>query len=125
MKYFIKLNKNNIIIDYVKGNIPNSAKPYFTEIDLDNSYTIYPGHSTYINNTFTENKPTNTQYNKEKLTYKQEINSILKWFANNDWKINKIVIGEWSQEDERWVNYLKERAIKRKRYDELLLLLKD
>ena len=44
---------------------------------------------------------------------------ILAWFSVNDWKVNKIVIGEWKTTDERWTTYLEERAIKRARYDEI------
>ena len=52
-----------------------------------------------------------------------ELLQIQSWFKKNDWKVNKIVIGEWSQDDPRWQEYLKERAIKRARQDELLLMI--
>ena len=54
---------------------------------------------------------------------KSELLQIQYWFKKNDWKVNKIVIGEWSQDDPRWQEYLKERAIKRARQDELLLMI--
>lgn len=44
---------------------------------------------------------------------------ILAWFSANDWKVNKVFIGEWLETDERWVSYLDERALKRARYDEI------
>ena len=44
---------------------------------------------------------------------------ILAWFSANDWKVNKVFIGEWLETDTRWVSYLEERAIKRARYDEI------
>lgn len=34
----------------------------------------------------------------------------LKWLADNDWKVNKVVIGEWAVEDPRWREYLAQRA---------------
>ena len=50
---------------------------------------------------------------------KDELKLIQSWLKKNDWKINKIVIGEWETTDERWTSYLAERAIKRARQDEL------
>ncbi len=52
------------------------------------------------------------------ITHEKE--SILKWLADNDWKVNKIVVGEWTKEDPRWLSYLEERQIKRNRLDELV-----
>lgn len=49
-----------------------------------------------------------------------ELADIQKWLNDNDWKINKIVIGEWEETDPRWVEYLAERAKKRSRHDELI-----
>lgn len=54
---------------------------------------------------------------------KEELWEIQKWFSDNDWKVNKIVVGEWTTDDERWINYLAERQVKRKRQDELLLII--
>lgn len=48
-----------------------------------------------------------------------ELAEIQQWLCDNDWKVNKIVIGEWEATDARWVAYLEERAIKRARHDEL------
>lgn len=44
---------------------------------------------------------------------------ILQWLADNDWKVNKVVVGEWTKEDPRWLEYLQERQIKRKRLEEI------
>lgn len=54
----------------------------------------------------------------------QEIATIDKWLKDNDWKVNKIVIGEWQVSDERWIDYLNNRFDKRKRRDELVEELK-
>ena len=35
------------------------------------------------------------------------------------WKVNKVFLGEWEETDERWLQYLKEREIKRNRLDEI------
>ena len=75
-------------------------------------------------------KPTKEDYlavmDKEQKTLilaKEELWEIQKWFSDNDWVVNKIVIGEWSTDDERWLNYLAERKAKRARQDELLLIV--
>jgi hypothetical protein len=39
--------------------------------------------------------------------------------ADNDWKVNKIIVGEWETTDPRWLDYLKQRQIKRARLDEI------
>ena len=43
--------------------------------------------------------------------------AVLRWFADNDWKVNKRALGEWSSEDPRWLSYLEERKSKREEYD--------
>ena len=42
----------------------------------------------------------------------------LAWLAENDWKINKRMLGEWAEDDERWVTYLADRAKARAEIDE-------
>ncbi len=42
----------------------------------------------------------------------------LKWLSDNDWKVNKHTLGEWSDTDERWLAYLAGRERARKDYDE-------
>ena len=75
-------------------------------------------------------KPTKEDYlavmdeqQKMLILAKEELWEIQKWFSDNDWIVNKIVVGEWSTDDERWINYLAERQVKRKRQDELLLII--
>lgn len=64
-----------------------------------------------------------SQQNYEIACAKEELIYIRTWFSQNDWKINKIVIGEWETTDDRWTSYLAERAIKRARQDELLKII--
>ena len=33
----------------------------------------------------------------------------LKWLTDNDWKVNKVFIGEWTYTDPRWLEYLEQR----------------
>jgi hypothetical protein len=61
------------------------------------------------------------EFNNEKhindLRY--EALDIQQWLTENDWKVNKVFLGEWEETDERWLQYLKEREIKRNRLDEI------
>lgn len=75
-------------------------------------------------------KPTKEDYlavmdeqQKTLILAQEELWGIQKWFSDNDWIVNKIVVGEWTTDDERWLNYLAERKEKRKRQDELLLII--
>jgi hypothetical protein len=52
-----------------------------------------------------------------KLKRLAEINA---WLKANDWKVNKVFLGEWEITDPRWVEYLNKRAAMRKEYDELI-----
>ena len=49
-----------------------------------------------------------------------ELQFIQDWFQSTDWIPNKILTGEWELTDERWLQYLEERKVKRNRQDELL-----
>ena len=75
-------------------------------------------------------KPTKEDYlavmdeqQKTLILAQEELWEIQKWFSDNDWIVNKIVVGEWTTDDERWLNYLAERKVKRARQDELLLII--
>lgn len=61
----------------------------------------------------------------KKEIIREEIQGIEQWLDKNDWKINKRMLNEWSETDERWLNYLNERFDKRARRDELLLELEN
>lgn len=51
---------------------------------------------------------------------KREIKEIDKWLADNDWKVNKIILKEWEETDPRWLDYVSKREIYRKRRDEAI-----
>ena len=44
--------------------------------------------------------------------------AVLKWLSENDWKVNKHALGEWTDDDPRWLAYLTERAEKRAAYEQ-------
>ena len=50
---------------------------------------------------------------------REELSQIEVWFASTDYIPNKVIVGEWSEDDERFVKYKAERAKKRARRDEL------
>jgi hypothetical protein len=56
---------------------------------------------------------------KKRQANEKEQADILQWLADNDWKVNKVVVGEWEQDDARFLDYKQQRAIKRKRLDEI------
>jgi hypothetical protein len=60
---------------------------------------------------------------KQKQALEKEQADILQWLADNDWKVNKIVVGEWAKEDPRWIEYLNQRQIKRSRLEQIESML--
>ena len=56
---------------------------------------------------------------KKRQANEKEQADILQWLADNDWKVNKVVVGEWDSNDARWVEYKQQRASYRKRLDEI------
>jgi hypothetical protein len=52
-------------------------------------------------------------------TKTKRIKEIEAWLKANDWKFNKVFLGEWEQTDPRWLSYLEERAKLRTERDEL------
>ena len=72
----------------------------------------------YVNGIFLFDESEKTKvFQKQNLISEQQ--EILKWLADNDWKVNKVVVGEWTKEDPRWLEYLQERQVKRKRLEEI------
>mgnify|MGYP007062107537 CR=1 FL=1 len=68
-------------------------------------------------------KPAELSKQELNLQYENELVNIKHWFNQNDWRINKIALGEWETTDSRWTTYLSERKTKRTRQDELKALL--
>lgn len=66
-------------------------------------------------------EPTETETSRDLLAAKQKrLKEIDDWFKENDWKVNKLFLGEWKVTDRRWVEYLSKRAALRKEHDELI-----
>ena len=114
MKKFIKVNGKQIIEvrpeqfpDSIEVEIPDEMH------DLD----VLRKHH-YENGQLVE---TNVIINKANLS--EEYFIIRQWLTQNDWKINKVFLGEWEATDPRWIEYKKQRAAKRARLDEITKLL--
>lgn len=107
-----ELNEKNVIVSYVE--IPfDENKPY---LELADDEKIFIGFSKVIDGLFYRNEEKYQRLKNAKL----ELKEIKEWFLDNDWKINKVIVGEWENTDERYVSYLDERKLKRKRQDELI-----
>ena len=52
-----------------------------------------------------------------------EMNDINEWLLANDYKVNKYVLGEYTDTSQAWLDYKVERAIKIARYTELEIIL--
>lgn len=122
----IKVNYDKITGKVVGFNL--DATPFIEITEEQRKQPLPDKYSYYavINNEFkvVRREPT------EEETIQQQISEISKrlikikdWFSENDWKINKIVIGEWEESDSRWQEYLTERQNIRNEQDMLNLKL--
>lgn len=151
MKIKYILNKDNIIIaiKYIVVNEDKSRTGYdlvaegvelpvvknYQEIEINDIEKVHLGYSQVINGMFYENAWSYDQHlnqvkqsiqEKEKVgTIKQELSSIKKWLNDNDYIINKHTLGEYTDTDTRWTNYLAERKVKLQRYNELEVILNE
>ena len=118
MKINYTINSNNIITGYTiipfNENLPTLELTEEEVSKIKCGYTKLTNDHQLIYNTETYQTITNVH---------RELQAIQKWFYDNDWKVNKVVIGEWKTTDNRWLDYLTERTIKRARQDELNKLL--
>lgn len=86
---------------------------------LPNKYSYYA----VIDGKFTiaQRTPTENEVNKDNTQAKQRrIAEIDRWLKDNDWKLNKVYLGEWTKEDPRWLDYLATRKAVRAERDALL-----
>lgn len=117
----LQLDSNNFIIGYgTKGEMINA-------IDIDDS--ILPKCAPedllkykYENNQFILD---DSEFIKSKSIMEAtfELADIDIWFSKYDYYPNKIICGEWTADDPRFIKYLSDRKVKRARRDELLVIL--
>lgn len=124
---FVASTFSGLIKDGVE-QIPEEIKDQLIQVD-DEVYKDLVEHKLMWKDGELINNPDYEAYQAEKelkelkKTWRKELNDIHEWFNENDWKPNKIITGEWQIDDQRWIDYLNERAIKRARQDELNELL--
>lgn len=149
MKINYLVNENNVIIainyvivhnaksktgyDLRAENIELPPNAIYKEFEIENVDKIHLGYSQIINGVFYENLDKYNKYleevkqaeqKQERINaIKQEMASIISWLGANDYIINKHTLGEYTDTDIRWVNYLSERKTKLARYNELEVLL--
>lgn len=104
--------------------IPDEIKNDLIKVD-EQTYQNLLDHKLMWENGSLVSNPNYAEYEaeKQKEIYKQELAEVKYWFVENDWKPNKIITGEWLENDPRWLEYKQERAAKRARQDELLELI--
>lgn len=120
-------------IYYNKDGWVCNRYPYDLEIDNENNFLDISDEDynltlsckefhawKVINNLLVVERYEETPIN---TNFQIELDEIKNWFFENDWKINKIITGEWNETDPRWVQYLEERSNKRNRQDEIELIL--
>ena len=61
----------------------------------------------------------------EKLKLYSQLNKIQKWLDDNDYKVNKFLLGEYTADDERWLTYQQERSAKLQEYNDIELRIKE
>ena len=113
MKKYIKVENQKIL--EVKNEVLEQEAKNFIEIESDLQDLDIISQYKYDGSKLVKNVDL---INKRNAII--ELEQIQHWFAQNDWKINKVFIGEWELTDSRYVEYLNERKAKRARYDELL-----
>lgn len=135
MQYVVIHNaKSKTGYDLVAENVELPLHPVYKEMEIDDINRVHLGYSQIINGMFFENEWSYNKHLEEVKqaeqeqqrinTIKQEMASIKSWLNANDYIINKHTLGEYTDTDPRWTNYLAERKIKLARYNELELLVK-
>jgi hypothetical protein len=104
------LEKDNTITGYTI--FPFDENQPWIEIETDD---FRPGKSKIIDGVFYSFKE-----EADAISAKYaELAEIENWLSANDYKILKFVVGEWTATTTKWINYLKERKVKRARQNEL------
>jgi hypothetical protein len=60
----------------------------------------------------------------DKVLLAIERDKIKQWLTTNDYKVNKVVVGEWTETEPKWLEFLEQRKIKVARLNEILELFK-
>lgn len=123
MKVYIKLDKNNFIQSLTFSQVTDEWIEAECNAEVLNRLECYRYENG--NFIFDDSRIDYELIHSQKLKadLQQELKEIHQWLDDNDWIVNKVFLGEWEKDDDRFLNYKKERAIKRARRDEILAIL--
>lgn len=76
-----------------------------------NSNWVYKNNKIALE--YFEIEQTSKEFDEERKDF------ILNWLFENDWKVNKVFLGEWDKSDPRFQNYLEKRERLRIELDEI------
>ena len=108
MKRYIRTEGNRIVDirhKMIEGFIEIEVADNLTDIDI------------LANHIYNSGKLEKSQGLINKANLQEEYFEIVAWLNQNDWKINKVFLGEWAETDPRFVEYKEQRVIKRERFD--------
>ena len=121
----IKIDKTNKVIACYYGEV---AKKF--PADGITLFEVEAVPNRVLNTTRHFNPETKEFYTREidstiiaKKDARAKKDAAMKWLADNDWKVNKHTLGEWAEDDERWLEYLAGRAKARAEIDEAEAIL--
>lgn len=103
---------NKDVLPYIEITEEERKQP------LPNKYSYYA----VVDGKFTiaTREPTEAEATADKEANKAlRLREIDKWLKANDWKVNKVFLGEWAEDDPRWLEYLEQRAIVRAEHESL------
>lgn len=70
--------------------------------------------------TVAHREPTEAEIAQDiRIAKAKRLREIDRWLTANDWKINKVFLGEWAEDDPRWTEYLETRAALRAEHEKL------
>ena len=111
---YIKIDENKRVIMQIKDKFAedltadNVATCRVGEVPKTSS-----GEALYYESETNSFRVEKVEYTEEELAKAKAIfeasakkAKALKWLADNDWKVNKVFIGEWTYTDPRWLEYL-------------------
>jgi hypothetical protein len=116
----IKINydeKTGRVIGHGNENLPYIEVPgNETNLRLPDKYSYYA----VIDGKYTvaHREPTPEELMQDAQESKaQRLKEIDTWLKANDWKVNKVFLGEWAEDDPRWTEYLETRAALRAEHE--------
>ena len=124
---YFEIDKENKVIlqiddKFAEGLELDNATTFTAETipSVEHDETLYYNPE---NGTFYTEKVEITEGQKARAEARAKKAEALRWLAENDWKINKRMLGEWTEKDERWTAYLADRAKARAEIDEAEVVL--